>query len=185
MSENLSSYPTKKIPEICPEASREGDHFRCKASPLGCVQINAPEKYICPCFGKNFGGWIPVSDDKVEEMKLDIYSWNRRRLRMPLKDDYRLIDCEFFRVYSEEFLVERFHESDREQVTKEMVSLFDNGDKIGFNTDYGVGNILRDDDGKFTVEKYVYGGRSLPVEAGSIDEVLDFLSDFMGEPYDW
>lgn len=179
MPEEITEY----LPEICPDAKREDNHFNCSTS---CTRYKQKEQYICPCFGKDGSGWISVSDEKIEELKSEVRRWNECRKQILLKDNYSLKGYDGFHVSQKEILIEQFNVEDIEERKRQIIELLDNGDKIGFNEDYGVGRIGKGKDG-FTVIEWYYRMESRPVENGTIDDVIRFLFDFWGnsEPFSY
>ena len=176
--------PKEYIPEICKIARRVGNHFECG---MNCPQINQKEQYICPCFGRSGYGWIPVDEEKIQSMIAEVKRWNDCRTRIPNEDNWSLKGIKYFRIGKFDLLIEQFGQNEVPTVREEMLKLFNNGERIGFNEDYGVGNIITNEDGTFTVEKFYYGTRSTPVENGTIDDVLEFLWEFWGnsEPFSY
>lgn len=172
------------IPELCSVARRVENHYECGG---GCPQIYQKEQYICPCLGRGAAGWIPVNDEKIRSWIDEVNRWNDCRSRIPKKDNWSLEGINHFRVGKFDLLIERFSRDEADEVRGEMIKLFDNGEKIGFNEDYGVGHIIANSDRTFTVEKWYYGSLSTPVENGTIDDVLEFLWDFWenSEPFSY
>lgn len=170
----------KYIPEICPSAKREETHFDCLDG--GCSQIYRVEQYVCPCFGKDGGGWITVSDQKLKILVDAVNRWNDCRSRIPNDDAWNLKGIKHFRISHFELLIEQFGEDEAQETKRELLKLLANGDKIGFNEDWGIGNIDGNSDGTYNVTKYYYGSESKPVEHGSIEDVFRFLKDFWGSP---
>jgi hypothetical protein len=167
------------IPQICPIAKRVANHFECGQS---CPVSYQAERYICPCFGRDGGGWIRVDEQTVNQMIEEVKRWNECRKTIPYKDAYTLKDVSHFRVVRFDLVLEQFGQDEAEEVKEELVKLLDNGDKISFNEDWGVGKIERNDDKTYTVIKWYYHSESVPVEHGSIDDVFAFLWDFWDHP---
>lgn len=166
------------IPEICHEAVRRGNHYECSS---GCKQLNKKEQYICPCFGKDGNGWIPVSKEKEQELINEVNRWNKCREKIPNRDAYHLKGIKYFDIGKLDLMVRRFPEKDTPKVMKAMMTLFNAGDRVRFNEEHGVGNILDNGDGTYTVEKYCYHNKSTPVVNGSLEDVFRFLFEFWGE----
>jgi len=75
------------------------------------------------------------------------------------------------------------------KITEELNLIIKEGEKIGFNEDFGVGKVHYEN-GKYLVELNVYCNMSFPVGTRDLKEVAKWLKEFhsgesdFGEPYD-
>lgn len=169
----------KYVPEICPHAKRIVNHFECQKHAFGCTQIRTEERHICPCFGKNGGGWISCTDEDVQKMIDEVKRWNECRKTIPQKTAFKLKGFDGFHIHKHEILVDQFDETEIEERKKQIIQLLENGDRIGFNEDWGVGNIEKTEKG-FTATTWYYGTESQPVVNGTIEGIIEFLFSFWG-----
>ncbi len=176
MMEMFNGIP-KYIPEICKDAQKRGNHYEC-GHP--CLQMYKEEKFICPCFGKDGSGWISADMILMKQIE-DVERWNECRKKIPCETAWKLKGYAGFSIMKYELRIERFGKSLDNNRKKKLLRLFKNGERIGFNEDWGVGHILSNDDNTFTVEKWVYGNRSNPVNHGTLDDVIGFLHGFWDE----
>ncbi len=112
----------------------------------------------------------------IEEVK----QWNECRAKIPYKDAYALKKINHFRVHKFDLILDEFSKEEVEEVKEELLKLLDNHDNITFNEDWGVGEIKRNDDGTYTVIKYYYHAKSVPVDHGTVEDIFSFLWDFWG-----
>jgi len=171
----------KYIPKVCPDAKRIGNHFECQQPTFGCSQTSRKNQHICPCYGKDFSGWIPVTKEHLQAKIKDVKRWNKCRERLPQKDEWSLEGFDGFRIHGKQILISEFDESEIETRKQQMIKLLDNGDHIGFNEDWGIGSIERTKKG-FTLTKGYYKVESKPVVNGTIEDVINFLFSFWGNP---
>jgi len=160
----------KWIPEVCPHSKT------CR--PMGCPIIYQAEKYICDHLDISFKGDM---EKYVEAQKKDIIRWNKCRENIPQKTEYKLENFEGFCIFRREILVEEFGESKIETRKQQIIQLLENGDRVGFNEDYGIGTIEKTKKG-FTVTKWYYQSESKPVVDGTIEDVINFLFEFWDKP---
>lgn len=158
------------LPEICPEAYKTGNHFECRGT---CPRQEA--KYICPCYGRNGFGWIPADGD---EMIQKVKDFNARRERLyPMITEYEFDGLNQFRAHGKRFLIKHVDSSNRDEVKEELIALLDNGDDVGYNYDHGVGHFIKEEDGTYTVESWCYNNKSISVDHGTPDDVLDYIEE--------
>jgi len=189
----MNQIPEYK-PEICPYARREEDHFNCTQLTFGCPQVKQQVQYICPCFGKDGFGWIPVTEETIQELINEVKRWNDCRTRVPQKDAYSLQGIKHFKIFQKSLMIKNPEHDywgeepkwDLEEQKRELIKLLDNGDQIEFNEDWGVGTIEKTNKG-YTVTKWYYRTESKPVVDGTIDDVFNFLKEFwsINEPFSY
>jgi len=180
MTEIIKKY----IPEICPNAIKVSDtRYKCNTPGGGCTNIVKEYRYICPCYGID----VEVTDEMLQKLKDDVKRWNDARTRIPQKDNYRLEGIKHFHIFDRRLIIDNptchfgDYEWNLEEAKQELIKLLENGDKVFFNEDWGVGEIEKTEKG-YTVTKWYYRTKSTPVVDGTIDEVFDFLLDFWGNP---
>ncbi len=115
-------------------------------------------------------------DEKAEkERKKWEEEWNDCIKKIPQKDEYNLEGINTWRISQFQMVPDGI--SVREPLFKEeMIKLIAAGFRLGFNDEFGTGNIRVEDNG-FTIELWQWNKQKI-IHKNTIDEVIIWLTNF-------